>query len=142
MREVVLRLYFEGQATASELAADLRTGIVHERASDGPRVTRYHVEDMSVDFTVEPVHVVSVLDAVEAGELSLEDVEAVAFSLEASDHFLWDTDTPEGERVAESLFWLGSPEINYPLTPSVLKKIRRYLLTGEKLLGREETRTD
>ena len=59
----------------------------------------------------------------------------------AFERFLRDGDTPDGERVSDALFWLGNPEINYPLTPAVLSKVRHYLVTGENTLTYEDTRT-
>jgi hypothetical protein len=58
----------------------------------------------------------------------------VCFCLEASDTFTWDTDTEPGNRVADAVFWLGTSEINFPLTSEVLAKIKQYVLTGENLL--------
>lgn len=139
MREVVLRFFFQGHATAEELARDVAGSVSREGPAGGPVVSRHHVEAMAADFELRPEHVVMLVDAVDSGELSLTDLDAICFCLEASDRFGWNGDTPEGERVADSLFWLGTPEINYPLTPSVLAKVRRYLLTGENSLTREDT---
>ena len=141
MNEVVLRLFFQGQATAAELASSTVGTVSREGPAGGPFVSRYRIEDMAVDFDVRPEHVVQLIDAVADGALSLADLDAICFCMEASDRFLWDTDTPEGERVAEALFWLGTPEINYPLTPEVLAKVRRYLLTGENRLTDADIRT-
>ena len=95
----------------------------------------YRVEPMAGTFEVVPTHVARLVDAVLTGGLSLEDLGTIVFCLEAySERWLWDTDTPEGERVANALFWLGAPEINFPLTPAVLSKIRRYLVEGENTL--------
>jgi len=69
-----------------------------------------------------------------AAELA-RDVVGTRVADEPPERWLWDTDTPDGERVAEALFWLGTPEISYPLTPPVPAKVRHYLLTGENTLG-------
>lgn len=141
MREIVLRHFFEGHASAAELAADARSGRVREGPEQGPHVYRFRVERMVQDFEVQPEHLVRLLDAVASGELPVDTASVVCDWLDGgNEHFLWDADTPHGERVAEALFWLGNPEINYPLTPAVLAKIRHYLLTGENQLTRADIR--
>ena len=131
MREAVLLRFFRGEATAQDLTREVRSGVEQRDSADGFRVTRHHVEDMPEDFQVEPRHLVALIDASLAGDLAAGDLEALAFLLEASDRFGWDN---EGERVADSLFWLASPEINFPLTTATLRRIRHYLLTGENRL--------
>ncbi|HEX3580938.1 MAG TPA: hypothetical protein VH087_04195 [Thermoanaerobaculia bacterium] len=42
-----------------------------------------------------------VCDAVINGEIGPEYLQAIGFCLEASDKFVWNTDTPNGERVSE-----------------------------------------
>lgn len=136
-REIVLLRFFRGEAAARDLAREVRTGIERLPPVGGARMTRHHVENMQEDFEVEPHHLVSLIDATLAGDLTAGDLEALAFLIEASDHFQWDADTPGGAQVAEGLFWMASPEINFPLTPSTLREIRQYLLTGENRLGGE-----
>jgi hypothetical protein len=140
MREIVLRYFFEGYASAAELAAEARGARVREGPEQGPHVYRFRVERMARDFEVSPGHLVGLLDAVASGELTVEVAHVVCDWLDGgNEHFLWDADTPDGERVANALFWLGNPEINYPLTPGVLAKIRQYLLTGENQLTSADT---
>lgn len=140
VKEVVLRFFFQGHATVRELARDVAGSVSRQEPHGGPAVSRHRIEDMAVEFDLRPEHVVQLIDEVARGELSLEDLDAICFCLEASDRFVWDGDTPEGERVAEALFWLGTPEINYPLAPGVLAKVRHYLLTGENTLTRDDSR--
>jgi hypothetical protein len=142
MREVILRLFFEGHATAEELARDVAGAAHRQTVAGGPTVSHVHIQDMAAEFSVESQHVLQLLDAVEAGALDLEALDAICFCLEASDHFTWDTDTTDGERVAESLFLLGTPEVNYPLTPIVLAKVRHYLRSGQHTFTREDLRPD
>lgn len=131
MKEVVLRHFFEGHATVDELAADAEGAFERRVDSAGAVFNQLHATPMAEDFAVSASHVAHLVEAVQAGQLSLDALDAICFCLEASDHFVWDTDTEDGERVADALFWLGTPEINYPLTPLVLEKVHRYLLTGE-----------
>jgi hypothetical protein len=84
----------------------------------------------------------ALIDGVQTGALGLRALDAICFALEASDEFEWDTDTPEGERVAQSLFWLGSPEVNYPLTAQVVEKIRYFVTSGVETFTREDFEAD
>jgi hypothetical protein len=134
MKELVLRHFFEGHATAKELSDDLE-GTRQALEPAGFRSSaNYQVVPMSHEFTVEAPHVIRLVDAVADGALSLELLGDLCFCMEASDRFRWDTDTANGERVAEAVFWLGTPEVNYPLNARVLSKIRQYLITGENTL--------
>ena len=141
MKELVLRHFFEGHASAHELAADAEGAFERRVDSAGTVFNRLRSTPMSEDFAVSASHVARLVEVVQAGQVSLDSLDAICFCLEASDHFVWDTDTEDGERVARALFWLGTPEINYPLTPLVLEKIRRYLLRGENTLTDADART-
>jgi hypothetical protein len=132
MRETVLRQFFEGRATVGELTGDVAGAFDRRTDSAGTVFSQLQSTPMAADFRVESRHILKLVDALQAGELDLDGLDAICFCVEASDHFTWDTDTTDGERVAKALFWLGTPEINYPLTPSIVSKIQHYLLTGEE----------
>ena len=142
MKEHVVRRFFEGEYELADLEADYPGTVTTEGPPQGPFIRRFHVEPMSVEFQLEPAHVIKLIDGVLAGKLRVEILQTICEWLEAAafDHFVWDTDTPDGERLANGLFWLGTPEINYPLTREVLSKIRHYLQTGENLLTRADTK--
>ena len=140
MREIVLRHFFDGRATAADLARDVSGSVDRSEPPGGPAVSRVRIRDMPGEFPVEPRHVLQLLDAVDAGALDLDALDAICFCLEASDAFIRDADTREGERVARGLFLLGSPEVNYPLTPRVLAKVRHLLSTGEDTFDRTDLR--
>jgi hypothetical protein len=135
LEESSVQASFEGAIDAPAMARAI-DGTVEVSAQGDVR--RHHIRGMEGEFQVSPEHLVHIVDAALAKELSGTDVDAIVFCLEASDHFTWDTDTPLGERIADSLFWLGTPEINYPLTETVLSKIRHYLVTGENTLEDED----
>ncbi len=87
---------------------------------------------------ITPHQIERFIDSLEAGTLTTEHVAIACFLLNAGTRrFVWNTDTSEGERVADAIFWLGTPEINYPLTPDTLARIRTYLRTGENTLATE-----
>jgi len=138
MKEYVVRRFFEGEYGPSDLEADF-PGTVTQTAPD---VRRVHFEPMTVPFEVQPAHIVKLIDAVLNGEIRLEVAQTISEWLDANPHFnfSWDPDTPEGSRIADAVFWLGTPEISYPLTSSVLSKIRHYVLTGENLLTKADTK--
>jgi hypothetical protein len=139
MKEVVIQDFFAGRATAKELTAEAAGAVERHTDSGGTQHSRLRSIATSKELEVTPEHLLKLLDAVEAGELGLDVLDAVCFCVEASDSFSWDADETEGgRRVAEALFLLGTPEINYPLTPVVLGKIRHLLLTGEETFGKED----
>ena len=140
MKEIVLQHFFEGHATVEELAADTVHAFDRRTDSGGTVFSQLHALPMNHEFAVRSEHVLRLVDAVLAEQLSLDALDAICFCLEASDSFTWDTDTADGERMAEALFWLGTPEVNYPLTRSVLDKVRHYLLTGEETFTRDDLR--
>jgi hypothetical protein len=74
---------------------------------------------------------VKLCDAVLAGSLEPQALEAVGSCLIASSHFQWDGDTPDGDRVANVTWDWFSPYFNYPLTRDTVEKWRVYLETGE-----------
>ena len=136
MKEIVLRHFFEGHATAAELDADVVGTLICEGPERGPQIRRYNVLPMERKLELRSDHLIRLVDASLSGDLRPEHLEVVASWLEtAFERFPRDADTPDGERVVDALFWLGDPDINYPLSPRVLAKIRRYLATGENTLS-------
>jgi hypothetical protein len=140
MKELTLRHFFEGHASAADLDRDAGGSMERRVDGNGTQFAQHRITDMAGEFTVTTEHMLRLVDAVISGELSFDALDAIAFCLEASDRFSWDIEEDNGDRIADALFWLGTPEINYPLTPNVLEKIRQYLLTGEKTLTRADTR--
>jgi hypothetical protein len=136
MHATVLRDFFLGLVTDEQLAADL-TGTSERVESNS---YRYHMTDLKEDFPVESAYLVRLCDAVLAGTLPAEALADVAFGMIASDHFLWDTDSPDGDRVGNTLFDWSSPEMNFPLNPQTVAKYRHRLLTGEDTFTREDGR--
>jgi hypothetical protein len=138
VKEIVLRNFFEGHTSAEELATDAAGAFDRHPDGNGTLFSRLTATRMDREFEVTPAHIVQLLDSVLARRLTLEALDAIAFCLEASDAFVWDYETPQGARVGDSLLWLGTPEANYSLTEAVLRKVRHYLLTGEKTFTRED----
>ena len=131
MHESILRDFFLGTADVAELRADLQ-GAVTWTSHD---VYRQHVVSMATGFDVTAAHLISLCDAVLAGQLPAADLSVIAFCLVVSDRFLWDTDTSEGNLIGETLFDWDSPEINYPLNLQTVAEFRYRLLTGADTSG-------
>jgi len=134
MHEAVLRDYLAGTADIGTLRADLR-GAVAQTSHD---VFSQHVVNMDTDFNVTPAHLIGLCDAVLAGHLPPADLSVIAFCLVASEHFRWDTDTPDGDIIGETLYDWDSPEINYPLNLQTIAKFRHRLVTGEDTFTRAD----
>jgi hypothetical protein len=141
MKEIVLRHFLEGHATIDELrraAAGMRR---RDGPEGGPWVYRYDVLPMEREFELRTEHLLKLVEEAQRDSISTRELEDLSSWLEgAVDRFVRDTDTPDGERVAEALFLLANPDINYPLTPAVLGKIHHYLATGENTLTRADTK--
>jgi len=135
LREQLLLDFLEGRASASQLGPAL-TGARMVPEQPGFRSSaHYRVEPLEGSAALGPACIIRLVDALSERALTEDQVATACFLLESSpDRFQWDTDTPEGERVADAVFWLGTPQINYPLNARVLEKIRHYLRTGENTL--------
>ena len=127
MREQLLRDFFVGNATAAELAHDLEDAIIRT----GAQSQMHPIEAMDTDFVVQPEHLIRLCDAVLAGQLRPESLEAVGFCLLGSDCFEWDVDSAGGERVADVAISWSVPVANYPLNAGTVAKFRHLLATGE-----------
>ena len=132
MREEVLKRFFLGEVSTKELADNLSGSLVERRD-----VTYQPIKDMRDDFEVRPEHLVRVCDAVLDGEIEGKYLEAIGFCIVASDHFEYDTDTPEGDLVGETVFDWSEPRVNYPLTIENVRKFRERLVTGRNPFAAE-----
>ena len=127
MREIVLRQFFEGNASDDELARDVAGSL--KRHGNGVTV---HIERMDGEFHVQTPHLIRVCDAVLSGGLDPNDLVAIGFALQASDAFTWDGSSEDGERVAETAADWSAPEINFPLTIENVRGWRSYLTSGSR----------
>jgi hypothetical protein len=127
MHEGTLRDFLTGGVTAEVLRQDL-AGTVEKL---GDKMYRHHIVSLEGEFHVNASHLVRVCDSVLSGGLDPADLETIGFCIVASDYFYWDDDTPEAERVGETLHDWASPEINYPLTLETVRLFRERLLTGK-----------
>ena len=134
MHESVLRDYFLGTADVAALHADLQ-GAVTQTSYD---ISSQHVVSMTTDFILSYAHLVSLCDAVLAGQLPAADLSIIAFCLVASERFQCDAETPTGNIIEETLHEWASPEINYALNDRTVAKFRHRLLTGQDTFNRAD----
>ena len=134
MHEAALRDFFEGKADLTALQRDL-AGITTRTSHD---LFTHRIVDMDSGFMVSAAHLIALCDAVLAGDLPPQELRVIGFALQASDRFQWDFDSPEGERIGETLADWSSPEINYPLTLGNVAKFRHRLVTGEETFTRAD----
>ena len=132
----VVRDFFLGRVSAQALA-DASSRAFTQIAPDSRRL---NWKDLDTELAVSVAHLVLLCDAVSAGALPADRLEPIAFGMIGDDHFTWDTDTPEGERLGKVLFDWSSPEANYPLNTTTVGKFRHLLLTGEDTFSREDLR--
>jgi hypothetical protein len=125
MREQVLKDFFEGNATAAELSADIAGSTKHVASI----VSYQRIEDMEGEFSVTRPMLITLCDSVLAGNLLPETLHEIGFALVSSDHFLWDTD--DDELVTEIINDWSCPEINYPLTLENVRRFKSWLINNE-----------
>jgi hypothetical protein len=126
MREEVLKEFFVGNVDVKVLAKDLRGAMV---TSGG--ITKHPIEDMTDTFELRPEHLTRLCDAVLVGDLKPEHLQAIGFCIVASDHFEYDTDSPEGDLVGDTAMEWSAPIVHYPLTLANVAKFRERLITGK-----------
>jgi hypothetical protein len=137
MNAAVLRDFFLGKVTAAELAEDL-VGTTEQIGHDS---FRHHMNDMDSDFAVTSAHLVCLCDTVLEGSLDPERLAEIGFGMIASDHFLWDSDSTEGEIVGKTIYDWSSPEVNFALNVNTVKKFRHRLITGESTFTKQDHST-
>ena len=128
MRCSVLVAFFASEASAANLQQEL----MGTRVVTGSDICDHRmVDDLANDFEVIPDHLVMLCDAVLEEVLEPRSLEVLAFSMLASDHFVWDSDTGPGQLVAETIQDWSSPEVNFALRSDTIAKFRHRLLSGE-----------
>jgi hypothetical protein len=134
MNAIAIIDFLEGRASAKVLNADLRDAW----EQNGVSSFTLRMKDLNSDYRVGAAHLVKICDAVLAGDLQAESLEAIGFAMIASRHFQWDTETPEGEIVAETLHDWAAPGVNYRLDLGTIQKFRHRLLTRESTFNDED----
>ena len=140
MREEILKRFFQGEITGTDLAKDV-AGSAKEVTDlesipnldiPGSKVGKYvsvEIEDMEEEFVVTRSMLLSLCDAVLSASLPTDALATIGFALEASDKFGWDADVDE--LVANVIADWSCPEVNYPLTIENMKRFRAWLTGAE-----------
>ena len=128
MTEQILKDYLNGTTFVETLSKDLVETVSHSRD-----VSYYKIADIeSADkFIVTTKHLLKICFDVIDHKLKLEDLEVIAFALESSDYFTWDTKTKDGNKVEDAISNWSTREINKPVTLEYVKYCAFYLETGE-----------
>jgi hypothetical protein len=126
MREQILRQFFEGTSSASELARDVCGST--RQANQKLKITS--IENMEVDFDVTAGMAVRLCDAVLSCDLPATALQTIGFALTASDKFQWGGD--EDDVLASVIADWSCPEINYPLTLENVQRFRAWLTRAEE----------
>jgi hypothetical protein len=125
MDEQRLRDFFLGKISGRRLARSIDGSISHpDRIS-----SIVYVRDMEEPFTITREMAASLCAAVLHGEMPPEHLQWIGFTLEASDHFDWDED----DLLATIFEAWSSPQINWPLTLTNVRRFRAWL-TGDEVL--------
>ena len=88
MREAVLRDFFLGRITPTELAKDVRGST--KKVGAISFVTE--IEDMDNEFVVTRQMLVSLCEAVLSNQFPPQDLSTIGFALTASEKFAWDAE--------------------------------------------------
>ena len=128
MTEQILKDYLDSKVSADILSNDL-IGTVN----NGRDISYYKITEIKSDdkFVVTTNHVIKICLDIISNKIKLEDLRAVAFALEASDYFTWDTNTKDGSKVDDAVSNWSTPENSKPTTMDYIKCCAYYLNTGE-----------
>lgn len=135
MTEQKLKEYLENKLTADQLSLDLK---------DSQKRTGYDVTTVYIDtlkeggFEIKKEHLIKLCNDIISEKLSMIDLNTIGFALIASEHFHWDSDSPDGEIIGNVIFDFDNPEIGYDLTIKNVLLWKEYLLTGEYRLDKNE----
>jgi hypothetical protein len=112
MRESTLARFLSGEVDATLLRRDLANIVGTSILQTGKNL----IPDLSFEMEITKDHLIRLCQSFLKGDLDSDELEAVAFFLQGSDHFVWNTDSKEGELIAEILFDWSAPKISHPLT--------------------------
>lgn len=123
--------YLEGNLNVSKLVHMLRRlrGKSHLTPTEG-----FFNERKKIEVTVK--HLIRICDDFLSGDLDPMSMETLAFLMMGTDALDWDSDSPAGSLIAETLDDWASPELAYPLTYINILTIRDGLILGV-CLGKE-----
>ena len=135
MTEKKLREYFENLVTVEQLSIDLKDS----QKKTSHDVTTVYVDTLtSGEFEIKKEHLIKLCDDTISGQLFPVDLNTISFALISSDYFYWDTETGDGEVIAETIFDWDNPDIGFDLTIKNIELWKEYLLTGIYKLDKDD----
>ncbi len=135
MTEQKLKDYFEDNLSAEQLSLDLKGS----QQKTGYDVTTVSINSLNEgEFEIRKEHLIKLCDDTISRKLLLTDLNTIGFALMSSDFFNWDSDTKDGEIIANIIFEWDNPEIGFDITTKNVKLWKEYLLTGVYRLDKNE----
>jgi hypothetical protein len=120
MREETIKRFFLGEVDGNALAKEASASVIRPDKI----ASEIAIEDMDGDFTLTRHHLLLLCEEGISGRIGENSLNAIAFSLIASDHFSWEED----DLIAEVLHDWSCPEFNYPLNAKTLEMNKDCLL--------------
>ena len=112
MNEEILKEYFQGQVEPEVLNDNL----IGSHVKTTEKGSNYEIVEMSIEFQVEPEHIINLCRDVINGKIQPEYLQIIAFALISSQYFVWDCNSSKRADEMDAILneWC-SPAINYDL---------------------------
>lgn len=127
MTEKILKEYFDGVVSAEVLNEDLIGTVETHKNGSNYKIIDYKSD---ADFIVTGNHLIKLCNDALNNKINIANLRIMAFALEASDYFIWDTNTKDGARVGEVIDNWSSPKPGAPLSREYVQHSAYYLETG------------
>jgi hypothetical protein len=128
MTEDTLKQYFDGLTSITKLYMDV-DGSETKVTYDTTEVNVIQLNNLG-NYIVTTSHLLKLCNAAIEGSLKFEHLTTIAFALEFSEYFIWDSNTINGDIVANVINDWCNPEINFSITIENLNHWKTYLETG------------
>lgn len=126
MKENTLKEYLNGKASAEVLNADIIGTVTITNDKYYNKIT-YNERDTK--FIITTKHIVKIFEDIINQNIKLADLNTIFFELKASDYFMWDTNTEDGNKVQNIIS--NIIETGKPITMEYIQYCAYYLETGE-----------
>ncbi len=138
LKESDLKNYFEGKTCAQELIDKIQSKEIERNIPEAPclpntpKSEKFICDDgfhdlLGIGFRLTKDHLLRLCNDFLLDKISAWNLEDVAFILYACDGIAWGNNEEERKLIAETIFHLSSPDINYPLTKDYIKKVKESL---------------
>ncbi len=126
LKESHIARYFDGLLSSKDLKKYIST--IH-------RINRLEVNDNVVfdlgdERAIKIEELVKICDDFINDQIGVDDLMAISFFLQGSDHFMWDNSEEEGALIAEVLDDWASPETAFPINKKSVGAVRKCLIEG------------